>query len=214
MEPLCHRGVATSRNATCFLPGTAPPNPTTRRADDRRRRLPAPRPSSTLPSLSLFLRITLTRSSHLPQHRAREEEPVSAQRAEVAGRRRRVTCSSKKPLAARGRREWRLRQRLQRQRRRGTRSTTTDVWPSGRRCRGAPSAPAAAAPRCLDLPVSTIQRLLTNPLGFAPPLQCVMPAVSYSLLFFRLRNSACSSFRAFMESLFIFTAVLLSCWCS
>lgn len=71
MESLCHRGVATSRNATCSSPEQR--HPTTPRADDRRRRRPprvrpAPSPLSLLPP----------HYSHalLPSSSAPREEPV------------------------------------------------------------------------------------------------------------------------------------------
>lgn len=150
-----HRGVATSRNATCSSPehryATTP-------RDDRRRR-PPPRPSATAPppSLPLFPPHYSYPLQYLTSAPRGEEQPArpSSARREVAG-----VPVIRQRAAAGSRGEWRPRRPcpLPRRRRKGTRSTTTvttTVSPSGLRCRGAASA-LAAAPHWLDLPVSNV----------------------------------------------------------
>ena len=153
--PLCHQGEATSRNATCSSPEQRHP---TTHATTAAAAAPAPRPSATAPhSLLSLARHYSDALPHLPSAALRGRRARSFVQRAGRGGRRPVT----RHRAASGSRwsreggEWRPRRRRPRprRRRRGTRSTTTAVLPSGRRCRGAPSAPAAA-PRLLDLPVS------------------------------------------------------------
>ena len=140
-----------------LVPGTAPPN---HARDDRRRRRPSSASVRHRPPLSTFARHYSDALPHLPSAALRGRRARSFVERAARGGRRPVT----RHRAASGSRwsreggEWRPRRRRPRprRRRRGTRSTTsiiTAVLPSGRRCRGAPSAPAAA-PRLLDLPVS------------------------------------------------------------